>query len=796
MLNKGNVLQYKANSSNLTQAQRYSKIAQGKWTNRNTTWATQNLRGYTNPNTTSLKRSGNVINVAIDPITGAIIGPTTAPITCPQFIIPVNEGLPSNAGGGTIEEPAIPPPVPPTPASETFPPIIPDTPVEPVVIQDEGILICSVQENVCTGETKDTLSQQLCNPTSDSDVPGTIQDLCWNDGTPTWYPRQRYIMTNSANKWPVNAGLSSSVRSLPPTITSITSNLNIVTLSWTQSKNCLPVLFFDIFQDGIIIQTVPGTIFTTDIVVDNCNTYNYFIAAVTNGSNITSEPSNTVSITISYLDSPTNLQYITIASGTIQLTWTPNCEAVSYNIYLYGSYIGNTSTTSFLVSGLTNCSTYTFSVTSLDIDANESIPITINNVIPLWPGPPTNLSASWVQENLSIITLNWNIPDPNCSEPVTYTLYWSIDNINFTSISILYGNTSYDFSPIIPDTTYYFYMESVNATGTSIPTATVSITTNLFTITGGSFVTTSTTSGSTITYNIVVNAGPSTLTFNVLPDLTYANFQLVGGGGGGGGCWAYLSQAFNLPVCGGGGGGGGGNLLINNCVVNNNPYTITVGVGGSGGQANDFSLGNNTNTAGGNGTSTSISSTNIICSALYGNGGEKSSGVGDRAEGGTGGVASITTLPVGAVIYSGNGGDGGRGNLDQDYVSGRDGTDGYFYTNSIALQTAFSPSTAYPTYLQPPYPPYPPYFGNPPSVTLTNWYSVSGGGGGGDGVSTGASAYTAGSGVGEGGSSGTEYDNDPPPYASFGGGGGGGGIISYGFPGGNGIAIIWFSYTF
>ena len=49
MLNKGNVLQYKANSSNLTKAQKYSKIAKGQWINRNTTWATQSTRGLVYP---------------------------------------------------------------------------------------------------------------------------------------------------------------------------------------------------------------------------------------------------------------------------------------------------------------------------------------------------------------------------------------------------------------------------------------------------------------------------------------------------------------------------------------------------------------------------------------------------------------------------------------------------------------------------------------------------------------------------------------------------------------------------
>lgn len=204
MLNKGNVLQYKANSGNLTKAQKYSKIAKGQWINRNTSWATQSARGYTNPNTTSLKRTGNIVNIAINPITGTVIGPTLKPLTCPQPFIPINENFPANIENGSDTTPDIPPPVNPTPGSNVTPNIIPVTPAEPIVIQDGGELICSVQENVCTKNTTSTISQKICNPTTDSDVPGPIQDLCWNNGTQTWYPRQRYIMTNSGNKFPYN----------------------------------------------------------------------------------------------------------------------------------------------------------------------------------------------------------------------------------------------------------------------------------------------------------------------------------------------------------------------------------------------------------------------------------------------------------------------------------------------------------------------------------------------------------------------------------------------------------------
>lgn len=293
MLNKGNVLQYKANSSNLTKSQKYSKIAKGQWVNRNTTWATQSTRGYTNPNTTSLKRYGN-INVAIDPITGAIIGSTNSNPTCEQPVIPVNENLPQNEpGSGDI---VIPPPIIPTPESNVFPPTIEDKPLEPLVIQDGGSLICSVQENICTGETNKSLSQQLCHPTTDSDVPGQIQELCWNDGLATWYPRQRYIMTNSANKWPVNATLLGATIINPPSILSVTSSQNIVTLVWISNNRCLLASNFNVYQNNILYEVLSGDKLTTNIVVETNKTYEYYIIAENITAKVKSVASDVVSL--------------------------------------------------------------------------------------------------------------------------------------------------------------------------------------------------------------------------------------------------------------------------------------------------------------------------------------------------------------------------------------------------------------------------------------------------------------------------------------------------------------------
>ena len=306
MLNKGNILQYKANSSNLTKNMKYSKIAQGQWVNRNTTWATQSTRGYTNPNTQSLKRVAKV-NIAFDPITRLPLGPTILPVTCPKIYKNDYPVLPNSTGTGTTDIVIPPPPPPPSNPNNNdsfIPPVTPTADPDPVVIQDEGVLICSIQEEICTGYTKRSLSQQLCNPTSDSDVPGQIRQLCWNDGTPTWYPRQRYTMSNSDNKWPYTTGprettTISAVRPYPPVITSITGNCstNTITLIWEQDESCLPVSSFLIFENTQFIGIADGIERTKNIPVDQNKDYSYFIINRTSGSyNLISDRSNIVTI--------------------------------------------------------------------------------------------------------------------------------------------------------------------------------------------------------------------------------------------------------------------------------------------------------------------------------------------------------------------------------------------------------------------------------------------------------------------------------------------------------------------
>ena len=190
LLTKGNILQYKKNSSSLTKNQRYAQICKGMWTNRTKSYATQ-TQTYTNPNTSNLLQV-NYASVPTNGNTNNIPGPY-------NFNIPAPYGC------------------------------ISDT------IKDGGSLLCNTIVNPCTDEIVETTTVLQCYPTYCSDVPGPIQDLCWNPKLQTWYPRQRYTMPTSGTKWP--EGYKGFVSAVNPEIckTSIISNRNNISVNSVSS---------------------------------------------------------------------------------------------------------------------------------------------------------------------------------------------------------------------------------------------------------------------------------------------------------------------------------------------------------------------------------------------------------------------------------------------------------------------------------------------------------------------------------------------------------------------------------
>jgi len=260
MLLKGNILQYKKNSVNFTKKQKYSQFSRGCGNSRKKSYASQSITS-SNPNTSSLQR----VNYTNIPYPNTIIGSPNNPSGPYQANVPNQSNCPSN------------------------------------VLQDGGNLVCGVLVNPCTQEIITPYTPNtLCYPTTSSNVPGPPIFLCWYSNIQTWYPRQRYTMNNSLDKWPQGyKGFTSAVTLAPPVL-SAQENINgvQVVLSWSVTQNaCLPISNYNVYQNNILIDTVSYDI--TSININNLTpsqSYSFYIVA--SSGTVNSLPSNVVLVNV------------------------------------------------------------------------------------------------------------------------------------------------------------------------------------------------------------------------------------------------------------------------------------------------------------------------------------------------------------------------------------------------------------------------------------------------------------------------------------------------------------------
>jgi hypothetical protein len=357
---KGNILQYKGNSSQLTKNQKYSQLAKGLGPNRTKVFATQG-QTYTNPNTSGLQRINYTTYQYPNPLVGAPNNPSG----------PFQYNVQSPFDCSTN------------------------------LIQDGGTLVCGTYANQCTGQViqKNNKSATICNLSSCSDVPGRPINLCWNNNLQTFFPRQRYFMNNSGTKWPEGyKGFVSATKPSAPVLTLNSYTSTSATISWTYlSKNCFPISNYAIYQNGILVQKVLYT--TTSTTINGLTCYNSFY--VTSVSNTTeSQPSNIVSV-LNIASSP-SISLIG-QNQSIVVNWdqlSSDCSIDYYNVY-YSTDNSNFTTintgnvSTYTISNLTNGTTYYIYVSAVNTvgESNKSETKTaIPNTV---PDAPTSLTLTF-----------------------------------------------------------------------------------------------------------------------------------------------------------------------------------------------------------------------------------------------------------------------------------------------------------------------------------------------------------------------------------------------------------------
>lgn len=149
-------------------------------------------------------------------------------------------------------------------------------------------------------------------------------------------------------------------------------------LSWNASTDNVGVASYDVYQNGAVVANV-GTTNYQVTGLTAATAYNFYIIAKDAAGN-SSPQSNTVNITTDAPDTqaptaPTNLSASNITDSGASLSWTASTDNVgvaSYDVYQGASIIGNTTNTSYQVTGLAASTSYTFSVRAKDAAGNVS----------------------------------------------------------------------------------------------------------------------------------------------------------------------------------------------------------------------------------------------------------------------------------------------------------------------------------------------------------------------------------------------------------------------------------------
>lgn len=167
----------------------------------------------------------------------------------------------------------------------------------------------------------------------------------------------------------------------PPTTPTLSaSNTTSVStiLSFTGATDNVGISGYDIYKDGSLLATVTASPYTVTGLTPS-TTYAFTVKAKDASGNISTE-SNSVSVTTLDPDTTAPVAPTLTASNTTNnstvLSWsgaTDNVGVTGYDIYKDGVLISSTNNTTFTVTGLTNSTTYTFTVKAKDDAGNISL---------------------------------------------------------------------------------------------------------------------------------------------------------------------------------------------------------------------------------------------------------------------------------------------------------------------------------------------------------------------------------------------------------------------------------------
>ena len=369
---------------------------------------------------------------------------------------------------------------------------------------------------------------------------------------------------------------------------------------------------------GLSLNSSTGAITGTAPNVGSDTTYNFTLRATDNAGN-TSDRAFSMVILQGAPGAPTIGTATRSASQSVQVTFTAPANTGGSSITSYtvtsspGSLTGTGATSPITVTGLTNGTAYTFTVTATNSYGTGPASSASNSATPYTvPGAPTIGTAT--STGTTTATVSFTAPASNGGS--TITSYTAVSSpAGGTGTLSQAGSGTITVTGLTPGTSYTFTVYATNPAGNGSSSA----------------------------------ASNSITTTAVAP--TSVDYLVVAGGGG---------SAGNI----GGGGGGGGLRSGTSGVSASTGYTVTIGGGGAsagnttGGQGSSSTFASITSTGGGGGSSDNGNGSTVAGGSGGSGGGSRNSSGGSGTAGqGNNGGSGVS----GAERSSGGGGAGAVG---------------------------------------------------------------------------------------------------------------------------------------
>jgi len=265
--------------------------------------------------------------------------------------------------------------------------------------------------------------------------------------------------------------LDATVPSVPSNLQGTAASASQINLTWSASTDNVGVTGYRVYRNGIQVGTAASTSYS-DTGLSEATSYSYRVAAYDAAGNLSSLCG---AVAVSTADAtapsvPTNLQGTGASASQINLTWTASTDNVGvtgYRVYRNGSQVGTTASTSYSDTGLSEITSYSYTVAATDAAGNASAQcgaVAVSTLDATAPSVPTNLQATVV--STSRIDLSWTASTDNVGV-AGYRVYRD------GSLVASPAGTTYSDTGLAAGTTYGYRVAATDAAGNTSAQCTV-----------------------------------------------------------------------------------------------------------------------------------------------------------------------------------------------------------------------------------------------------------------------------------------------------------------------------------